>query len=104
MGCPSTWMVQAPQRAIPHPYLVPVSPMLSRNTQSSGVSGSTSIVSALPLTFKVNRMDRFPPVRTARSFASRGSYRDTLCRIGSPTPRYIEWYYYEKGRSRHAEL
>src|SRR5687767_10238287 len=41
---------------MPHPYLVPVRPMLSRRTQSSGVSGSTSTVSDLPLTFRVNCM------------------------------------------------
>ena len=60
IGCPSTWMVQAPQRAIPHPYLVPVSPILSRKTQRSGVSGSTSTVSGLLLMFKVSCMNAFP--------------------------------------------
>jgi hypothetical protein len=41
MAIPSTWTVQAPHWAMPQPYLVPVSPIVSRNTQSSGVSGST---------------------------------------------------------------
>src|SRR5437879_10450174 len=36
---PSRWTVQAPQRAMPQPYLVPVSPSESRSTQRSGVSG-----------------------------------------------------------------
>src|SRR5262245_9455683 len=49
-GSPSTWTVQAPQRAIPHPNLVPVRPSCSRSTQSSGVSGSTSMSCVVPLT------------------------------------------------------
>jgi hypothetical protein len=73
VACPSTWIVQAPQRAIPHPYLVPVSPILSRRTQSSGVSGSTSTCSDLPLTFKVNCMNAFPLIRQRGLCASRGA-------------------------------
>src|SRR5947209_3596440 len=34
---------------MPQPYFVPVNPMFSRITQSSGVSGSTSTSIALPL-------------------------------------------------------
>ena len=34
--------VQAPHCAMPQPYFVPVMPMLSRITHSSGVSGSMS--------------------------------------------------------------
>src|SRR5882757_8781283 len=60
IGCPSTWMVQAPQPAIPHTYLVPVSPILSRRTQRRGVSGSTYTVSGLLLMFKVSCMNSFP--------------------------------------------
>src|SRR5436305_10054027 len=39
---PSTCTVQAPHRAMPQPYFVPVRPMVSRSTQSRGVSGDTS--------------------------------------------------------------
>src|SRR5436190_911915 len=39
---PSTCTVQAPHSAMPQPYLVPVKPMVSRSTQSRGVSGDTS--------------------------------------------------------------
>src|SRR6267154_5686952 len=66
IGWPSTWIVQTPQRAIPHPYLVPVNPMLSRKTQRSGVSGSTSTVSDLPLTLRVNCMIGFLSSGSAR--------------------------------------
>src|SRR5579863_2569246 len=53
VGTPSICTVQAPHWAIPQPYLVPVSPIVSRNTQSSGVSGSTSTSYDLPLTESV---------------------------------------------------
>src|SRR5262249_40154433 len=46
---PSTSTVHAPQAAMPHPHFVPVRPTTSRMTQSSGVSGSPSIVGAAPL-------------------------------------------------------
>src|SRR5947208_2112576 len=39
---------------MPHPNLVPVKPMLSRSTQSSGVSESTSTVWTRPFTFTSN--------------------------------------------------
>ena len=39
-GSPSMCTVQAPHCAMPQPYLVPVSASCSRNTHSSGVSGS----------------------------------------------------------------
>src|SRR5215469_18594057 len=38
---------------MPHPYLVPVNPRFSRNTQSSGVEGSTSTFCCLPFTLSV---------------------------------------------------
>src|SRR5579884_4093855 len=44
--------VQAPHCAMPHPNLVPVNPISSRMTQSSGVSGSVSSRYAFPFTFK----------------------------------------------------
>src|SRR6478672_6588349 len=52
-GLPSTCTVQAPQRAIPHPNLVPVRPRVSRRTQSSGVEGSASTLRAWPLISRV---------------------------------------------------
>src|SRR6202049_3182464 len=54
--CPSTWTVQAPHCAIPHPYLVPVRPRSSRMTQSSGVSGSPSNSRRVPLMLSVMDM------------------------------------------------
>src|SRR5712671_3164660 len=38
---------------MPQPYFVPVKPSDSRSTQSSGVAGSTSTLSCLPLTLRV---------------------------------------------------
>jgi hypothetical protein len=45
--------VHAPHWAMPHPYLVPVRANVSRRTHNSGVAGSTSTSTGLPLTFKV---------------------------------------------------
>src|SRR3989304_5750111 len=42
IASPSTCTVQAPHSALPHPYFVPVSPIVSLITQSNGVSGVTS--------------------------------------------------------------
>src|SRR4030081_1839935 len=50
---PSTCTVQAPQSAMPHPYLVPVSDRWSRSTQRSGVSASASMFCVVPLTVRV---------------------------------------------------
>src|SRR5262245_63193581 len=85
IACPSTWIVQAPQRAMPHPYLVPVSPILSRRTQSSGVSGSTSTVSGLLLMFKVSFMNALPLAK--QRYTSRGA------RQGAFVPH--QWSYTE---------
>src|SRR5262249_35584604 len=49
VATPSMCTVQAPQRAIPQPYLVPVSPIVSRNTQSKGALDSTSTLEDFPL-------------------------------------------------------
>src|SRR5262249_37983572 len=49
---PSRWTVQAPQAAMPQPYLVPVSPNSSLIAHSSGVSGSTPAWTCFP--FKSN--------------------------------------------------
>src|SRR5579864_9769293 len=52
-GSPARCTVQAPHRALPQPYFVPVSPSLSRSTHSSGMSPSTSTERSLPLTFSL---------------------------------------------------
>src|SRR5277367_6788458 len=49
VATPSICTVQAPHCAMPQPYFVPVNPIVSRNTHSSGVSSSTSTVWTLPL-------------------------------------------------------
>src|SRR5262249_9658215 len=49
-GLPSICTVQVPHCAMPQPYLVPVMPSTSRNTQSSGVPPSTSTSCLVPLT------------------------------------------------------
>src|SRR4029078_11450804 len=49
VATPSTWTVQAPHCAMPQPYLVPVRPTFSLIAQSSGVSGSTSMLTGFPL-------------------------------------------------------
>src|SRR6202030_75687 len=54
--CPSTWTVQAPHCAMPHPYLVPVRPTSSRMTHSSGVFGSPSNSRRVPLMLSVMDM------------------------------------------------
>src|SRR5256885_1832280 len=64
VATPSRCTVQAPHCAMPQPNLVPVSPSVSRSTQSSGVSGATSTVSRLPLTVKeIGDMTSFPLLR-----------------------------------------
>src|SRR5205823_14165921 len=57
---PPTSTVQAPHWPIPQPYLVPVSPIVSRRTHSSGVSGSTSTPYCMLLTSSVKAI-RFLP-------------------------------------------
>src|SRR5438093_8962229 len=54
--------VQAPHWPMPHPYLVPVSPIESRRTHSSGVSGSASTAYWMLLTRSVNAMTALPLV------------------------------------------
>ena len=53
VATPSTWTVQAPQAAIPQPYLVPVSPRVSRNAHSRGMSGGASTATSRPLIVSV---------------------------------------------------
>ena len=53
VGDPSTCTVQAPHNPAPQPNFVPVSASVSRNTQSSGVSGETLTFFSLPLTRSV---------------------------------------------------
>ena len=49
VATPSICTVQAPHSAMPQPNFVPVMPSTSRNTQSSGVSPSTSMLCGVPL-------------------------------------------------------
>jgi len=50
---PLTWDVQALQTLMPQPYLGPVTPRMSRSTQRSLTSGSTSTVTVSPFSRKV---------------------------------------------------
>ena len=47
---PSMCTLHAPHCPMPHPNFVPVSPKLSRNTQSSGVSSAMLAECLVPLT------------------------------------------------------
>ena len=49
VGRPPTCTVQAPHMPMPQPNFVPVRPIMSRMTHSSGVSSSTSTETARPL-------------------------------------------------------
>src|SRR5262249_7092146 len=63
VAAPSICTVQAPHSAMPQPNFVPVMPSTSRNTQSNGVSPSTSTACWVPLTVMVRAMasSPFPP-------------------------------------------
>src|SRR3989442_1046203 len=52
VAAPFICTVHAPHNAMPQPNFVPVKPNTSRNTHSSGISGTTSTVCGLP--FRVN--------------------------------------------------
>src|SRR5665647_1117342 len=67
---PSTCTVQAPQREIPQPYLVPGRFRWSRRTQSKGISGSTSTLCVLPFTLSCS----------IKLFSA--------CRFGNGSPEY----------------
>src|SRR4051812_23776477 len=89
VGCPSTWIVHAPHWATPQPYLVPVSPTVSRRTQSKGVSGSTSTWTSLPFMLRAKAIlsPPFPvePVHTTGVVKSQfvfGTILRMLHRIG----------------------
>ena len=79
VATPSTWTVQAPHSAMPQPNFVPVMPSTSRNTQSSGVSPSTSTPCVWPLTLmrRPLRSVLFCQSATAGSSAERGKLRST---------------------------
>jgi hypothetical protein len=78
-GRPSRKTVQAPHCAMPHPNLVPVRPIASRNTQSSGVSVSTSTLWMLPFTFTSN-------LATGASLSQEGAQLATLVSTGKKAP------------------
>src|SRR5947208_735279 len=67
VGRPPTCTVQAPHMPIPQPNLVPVKPIVSRITQRSGVSSSTSTDAGRPLIWNVVINKRLPTVFSARS-------------------------------------
>src|SRR5579859_6026182 len=46
--------VHEPQSAMPHPYLVPVSPRTSRRYHSNGICGSPSKVRSAPFTLSLS--------------------------------------------------
>src|ERR1700676_180907 len=72
-AAPSKSAVQAPQSAMPQPYLVPVMPRWSRSTHNKGVSGAASVSMARLLTLSfVMRRFRWRPV-TAAMLASRNA-------------------------------
>jgi hypothetical protein len=61
-GLSSKWTVQAPQKARPHPNLVPVRPAMSRIAHDRGMSGSNpSKTRSCP--FKVSFIARSLPCR-----------------------------------------
>ena len=62
VGRPPTCTVQAPHMPIPQPNFVPVRPIASRITQSSGVSSSTSTDTDRPLIWNVVMVERLPTV------------------------------------------
>src|SRR5574337_1313027 len=67
-GAPSSSTVQAPQRAMPQPYLVPVRCRWSRRTQRRGVSGAASTGVATPLMLRVGMIFSFIGGRTRDRF------------------------------------
>src|SRR5271167_1749560 len=54
VGTPFRCTVQAPQKLLPQPNLVPFKSSTSRSTQSKGICGSAERLCALPLTWIVN--------------------------------------------------
>ena len=70
---PSRCTVQAPQRAMPQPNLVPVSPRTSRKYQSNGRSGSPSKERATPFTF--SEIMFAPPGRASAILFQRHRYK-----------------------------
>src|SRR6185295_18789258 len=57
---PSMCTVQAPHCAMPHPNFVPCKPTTSRIAHKSGMSGSASRVTGLPLSVKATDMMKDP--------------------------------------------
>jgi hypothetical protein len=73
---PSICTVQAPHRAMPQPYFVPVIPSTSRSTHNSGISGSTSACCAFPLTVSRIITPPFRPSANADYGRRRGRSRN----------------------------
>src|SRR5215467_3507888 len=54
IALPFWWTVQVPHSAIPQPYLVPVSPRMSRRYHSNGICGSPSKARSTPFTLSLS--------------------------------------------------
>src|SRR5215510_1503852 len=65
---------QAPHCATPHPYFVPVSPICSRITQSSGVSLAAVTSMCLPFTLSFAMIQFLLPVHHTMASRHRGHY------------------------------
>jgi hypothetical protein len=65
IASPFLCTVHAPQRAIPQPNFVPVSPRMSRKYQSRGMSGSPSKARSVPFTLSFTMRIPFSLLRPA---------------------------------------
>src|SRR5271165_3348383 len=82
VGRPPTCTVQAPHMPIPQPNLVPVRPIVSRITQRSGVSSSTSTDTDRPLIWNMVMDERLLSVLLARCVDLLPHRRDLLVEVG----------------------
>src|SRR2546426_6090434 len=81
---PSMCTVQAPHRAIPQPYLVPVRPTCSRIAHNRGVLGSTLTSLAFPLIVRRAIGSPSPRVR-CRKYPLSGSGRQAISASEGPS-------------------
>src|SRR5258707_11929318 len=79
IASPSTCTVQAPHNPAPQPNFVPVSSMVSRRTQSNGVSGGTFTFRSLPFTRSVKSAIRVFAMRRRQSSYPTASKRGMGC-------------------------
>src|SRR3569832_2227841 len=71
-GLPTIWTVQAPHCAMQQPNFVPVMPIMSRNTHSSGISGGAMTDTCSPLIVSVVAMSI--PSNPAAAFAATAAH------------------------------